>query len=104
MAGDVRKILVSARKPYTVNVDVDISDLEYRIFVKQGTQQVETHPWAKVSRAYNQNYFIVDTGDMIPNEYFIDLKAISNLEVNSYREAINFQVVSQANYFGNPPT
>ena len=104
VAGDVRKIIVSVRKPYTVNVDVDVSDLEYRIFVKQGTQQVETHPWAKVSRAYNQNYFIVDTGDMIPNEYFIDLKAISNLEVNSYREAINFQVVSQANYFGNPPT
>ena len=65
--------------------------------------EIETQTWTKVNRAYNQNYFIIDTGNMVPNEYFIDLKAISNLETNIYADTISFIVVSQANYFGNPP-
>ena len=46
---------------------------------------------------------MIDTGDMVPNEYFIDIQAISNLEKNTYFETVKFQVVNQANYFGNPP-
>ena len=41
---------------------------------------------------------------MIPNEYHIDIKAESNLEENSYPDLVKFQVVNQANYFGNPPS
>ena len=40
---------------------------------------------------------------MIPNEYYLDIQAISNLEVNTYHQTLKFQVVNQANYFGNPP-
>ena len=101
--GDIRKVIVSARKEYSANVPVALSNLQYRIYVKQGTTEVETHPWEKINNAYNQNYFILDTGDMIPNEYYVDIQAISNLEVNTYPQTIKFQIVNQANYFGNPP-
>jgi len=101
--GDIRKVLVSARKQYTTNNPVALDSLQYRVYVKQGTTEVETQSWSKVNRVHNQNYFIVDTGDMIPNEYYIDIQAISNLEKNTYYETLKFQVVNQANYFGNPP-
>ena len=101
--GDIRKVLVSARKQYTTNNPVALDSIKYRVYVKQGTTQVETQEWTDVNRAYNQNYFIIDTGDMIPNEYFIDIQAVSNLEKNTYFETVKFQVVNQANYFGNPP-
>ena len=104
VSGNVRKVLVSARKEYTTNEPAAIDDLYYRLYVTQGTTQVETVPWTKINVGYNQNYFIVDTGDMIPNEYYMDIKAISNLDVNTYPEIIKFQVVNQANYFGNPPS
>jgi|3_EtaG_2_1085321.scaffolds.fasta_scaffold03561_2 hypothetical protein len=101
--GNIRKVIVSARKEYSTNVPVALSNLHYRIYVKQGTTEVETHPWEKINNAYNQNYFILDTGDMIPNEYYVDIQAISNLEVNTYPQTIKFQIVNQANYFGDPP-
>jgi|TARA_R110000744_G_scaffold380322_1_gene500699 hypothetical protein len=95
VAGETRKVFVSVRVPYTVNQDVSIDGVEYRIYVRQGNTEVETHPWGKVNRAYNQNYFLLNTGDMIPNEYFIDIKATSNQEVNIYSDIIKFQVVSR---------
>ena len=101
--GDIRKVIVSARKEYTTEVPQPISNIKYRLYVKQGTTEVETHPWTNVSRANNQNYFLIDTGDMIPNEYYLDIQAISDLEVNTYYQTLKFQVVNQANYFGNPP-
>lgn len=101
--GDIRKVIVSARKEYTTEVPQPISNIQYRLYVKQGTTEVETHPWTKVNLANNQNYFLIDTGDMIPNEYYLDIQAISNLEVNTYYQTLKFQVVNQANYFGNPP-
>jgi hypothetical protein len=101
--GDIRKVIVSARKEYTTEVPQPISDIKYRLYVKQGTTEVETHPWTKVNRANNQNYFLIDTGDMIPNEYYLDIQAVSDLEVNTYYQTLKFQVVNQANYFGNPP-
>tara|TARA_R110002051_G_scaffold323438_3_gene417047 strand:- start:266 stop:1837 length:1572 start_codon:yes stop_codon:yes gene_type:complete len=101
--GDIRKVIVSARKEYSTEVPQPISNISYRMYVKQGTTEVETHPWTNISRANNQNYFLVDTGDMIPNEYYLDIKAVSDLEVNTYHQNLKFQVVNQANYFGNPP-
>tara|TARA_R110000851_G_scaffold48370_2_gene116986 strand:- start:108 stop:1655 length:1548 start_codon:yes stop_codon:yes gene_type:complete len=102
--GDVRKVTVSTRKQYSTEEPEAIDLLQYRIYVSQGTTQVETHPWTDINIAYNQNYFIVDTGDMIPNEYHIDIKAVSNQESNVYPKMLKFQVVNQANYFGNPPS
>jgi len=102
--GDIRKVIVSARKQYTTDVPQPVSDISYRLYVKQGTTEVETHPWTKVNIANNQNYFLIDTGDMIPNEYHLDIRAVSNLEVNTYYQTLKFQVVNQANYFGNPPS
>ena len=104
VSGDVRKVIVSARKQYSTDEPEPILNLKYRLYVKQGTTQVETHPWSDINKANYQNYFILDTGDMIPNEYFIDIQASSDYEVNTYSQTLKFQVVNQANYFGNPPS
>jgi len=102
--GDIRKVTVSARKEYSTEEPEAIDLLQYRIYVNQGTTQLDTCPWTDINIAYNQNYFIVDTGDMIPNEYHIDVKSVSNQEVNKIPDVLKFQVVNQANYFGNPPS
>jgi len=56
---------------------------------------VEVIPWSRVDRTYNHNYFLLNTEWMIPNEYFIDVEATSNQQVNTYRKVIKFQVVNQ---------
>ena len=93
--GETRKVFVSVRVPYTVNQTVAIDGIEYRLYVAQGTTEVETQPWSKVNRTFNNNYFIINADDMIPNQYYIDIKVTSNQKVNIYKRITKFQVVNQ---------
>jgi len=72
-----------------------VDNLEYRVYVTQGTTQVEVIPWSSVNKTFTHNYFLLDTGWMIPNEYYIDIKATSNQQVDIYRKQIKFQVINQ---------
>ena len=40
-------------------------------------------------------YKELDTGWMIPNEYYVDIKATSNQQVDTYSKAIKFQIINQ---------
>lgn len=93
--GDIRKVLVSARIPYTVDRKQVIDGLKYRLFVKQGTAEINVIDWEDVNRTNNQNYFLLDTSWMIPNTYYLDLKLYSNQEVRDYPEIMKFYIVNQ---------
>jgi len=93
--GDKRKILVSARLPYTVNESKVIDGLDYRLWVREGNTQVSVIDWQPINRAFLKNYFILDTSWMIPNRYFIDIKLTSNQEVIHYIDQMQFEVVNQ---------
>jgi len=93
--GDIRKVLVSARIPYTVDRKQVIDGLKYRLYVKQGTAEVNVIDWDDVNRTNNQNYFLLDTSWMIPNTYYLDLKLYSNQEVKDYPEVMKFYIVNQ---------
>jgi len=87
--------MVSARLPYTINESKVIDGLEYRLWVREGNTQVSVIDWQDINRTYLKNYFILDTSWMIPNEYFIDIKLTSNMQVITYTEQMKFQVVNQ---------
>lgn len=93
--GDIRKVLVSARIPYTVDRKQVIDGLKYRLYVKQGTAEVNVIDWDDVNRTNNQNYFLLDTSWMIPNTYYLDLKLYSNQEVVDYPQIMKFYIVNQ---------
>tara|TARA_R110000744_G_scaffold1692_7_gene6024 strand:+ start:1537 stop:3021 length:1485 start_codon:yes stop_codon:yes gene_type:complete len=93
--GETRKVFISTRVPYTVDNQVLVDNLKYRVYVTQGTTQVEVIPWSSVNKTFTHNYFLLDTGWMIPNEYYIDIKATSNQQVDIYRKQIKFQVINQ---------
>jgi len=95
--GDIRKVLVSARIPYTVDRKQVIDGLKYRLYVKQGTAEVNVIDWDDVNRTNNQNYFLLDTSWMIPNTYYLDIKLYSNQEVRDYPEIMKFYIVNQIN-------
>jgi len=93
--GDKRKILVSARIPFTINQSEVIDGLQYRLWVREGNTQVNVIEWEDINRAYLKNYFVLDTSWMIPNEYHIDIKLTSNLQVKTLTDAIKFNIVNQ---------
>jgi len=93
--GDVRKIMVSARLPYTINESKVIDNLQYRLWVREGNTQVNVIDWQDVNMAYLKNYFLLDTSWMIPNRYYIDIKLTSNQEVKHYIDTMQFEIVNQ---------
>ena len=93
--GDTRKVFISTRVPYTVNQQVLVDNINYRLYVRQGTTEVDVIPWTPVNKSFTHNYFLLDTGWLIPNEYYLDIKATSNQQVDTYRKAIKFQIVNQ---------
>jgi hypothetical protein len=91
---DIRKVGVIIKQAFTTNKLVNNIDAYYRIYVKEGQTEVQVQDWTKLNRTPNEYYFIFDTRDKIPNEYFIDLKVISGGETNTYKREIKFQVVN----------
>jgi hypothetical protein len=92
---DIRKVGVIIKKAYTTNQLLPKVEGYYRVYVREGQTEVQVQDWTKLNRTPNEYYFIFDTRDKIPNEYYIDLKVISNGEVNTYKRQIKFQIVNK---------
>lgn len=92
--GERRKIFVNLREPYTVSKNITIDGAYYRMYVKQGVNQITVVDWMPVNRAYDSNYFIVDTTWLVPQQYFIDIKIKSRDEVIIYNEETRFTVIN----------
>ena len=96
--GDVRKVIVSARIPYTVNQTQKVTSLKYRLFVREGLSEVTVIDFQPVEMATNYNYFVLDTASLIPNTYYLDVLYESNLEVTTIKNIIIFDITNQSNY------
>lgn len=92
---DVRKVGVIVKKAYSTNESLQRVQVYYRIYVKEGQTEVDVQEWTKVNRSYNQYYFMFDTRDKIPNEYYIDLKVYSDGSADTYKKQIKFQIVNR---------
>jgi hypothetical protein len=91
---DIRKVGVIIKQAYTTQKLLQKVDSYYRIYVKEGQTEVEVQDWTKLNRTPNEYYFIFDTRDKIPNEYFIDLKVENSGEINIYKRQIKFQIIN----------
>ena len=91
---DIRKVGVVIKQAYTTQKLLQKVDAYYRVYVREGQTEVEVQDWTKINRTPNEYYFIFDTRDKIPNEYYIDIKVQSSGEINTYKRQIKFQIVN----------
>ena len=92
---DVRKVGVVVKKAYSTMTLLQKVSVYYRVYVNEGTTEVQVQDWTQVNKTPNEYYFIFDTRDKIPNEYFIDLKVYTSGQVDTYKKQINFQIVNK---------
>lgn len=93
--GDIRKVLVSARIPYTVEQTQTITDLKYRLYVLEGRGELTVVDFEPVEMANNYYYFLIDTESLIPNTYYLDMSATSNLETTTLKNVLKFSIANQ---------
>ena len=92
--GDIRKVTIECKVPYTSNKMYAVDNIEYRLYTKDGVREIDVIDYSKVERAYNSNYFLLDTNDLIPSRYYIDLKIKYDMEELYHRDMIEFDIVN----------
>ena len=92
---DVRKVGVVIKKAYTSQQPLQKIDTYYRIYVREGQTEVQVQDWTKINKTTNEYYFIFDTRDKIPNEYYIDIKVNTSGQVDTYKRTLKFQIVNK---------
>jgi hypothetical protein len=91
---DIRKVGVIIKQAFSTNKLLRPVSAYYRVYVREGQTEVQVQDWTKINRTPNEYYFMFDTRDKIPNEYFVDIKVESSGEINTYKKQIKFQVVN----------
>lgn len=93
--GDLRKVIVSARVPYTVNQNEKMTDIKYRLYVKEGSAEYTVIDYHPIEMSVNNYYFLLDTESLLPNKYYVDMLVTSNLEATTFKDVVNFTIINQ---------
>jgi hypothetical protein len=94
--GENRIVNVHLRKPYTVSeIDV-VTNVFYKLYIKQGANVIDIINWQVVNKIYNINMFNIDTTWLIPQTYFLDIKVERNGEINIFNEELKFIILNKA--------
>ena len=92
--GEVREVTVDFRVEFETSRKVLLDSAEYRIYVMDGTREIEVIPYHPIEKAFLNNYFLVYTQDFVPNDYYVDIKTTIGRETKYYRNIMRFTVVS----------
>ena len=92
---DIRKVGVTIKQAYTgQQVLLNVSAF-YRVYVKEGTTEVQVQDWTPLNRTPNQYYFIFDMRDKIPNQYYVDIQVNSSGSKDTYKQQLTFNIVNK---------
>ena len=92
--GDIRKIGISARVPYTNEECQLVDKMELRLYVKDGESEIDVFPFDKVNKSYLENYYMIDTSSLIPSTYYIDIRLNYNMEKRVHKDVLHFDVIN----------
>jgi hypothetical protein len=95
--GDIRKVGFIFKKDYTKNVALRIDYVEARMYVKDGTAQVEVMPYIRTERTATDTYIMIDTSTMLPGIYHMDVKAAHGMEMIEHRNILSFEIMGEEN-------
>jgi len=92
---EVRKVGVVVKKEWSSQQLLENIDVFYRVYVTEGTTEVQVQDWTAVNRTPNEYYFMFDMRDKIPNEYYVDIKVNTSGEKDIYKDTLRFQIVNK---------
>jgi len=92
---DIRKVGVTIKKAYTAQqMLLDVSAF-YRVYVKEGTTEVQVQDWTPLNRTPNEYYFTFDMRDKLPNQYYVDIQVNTSGEKDTYKKQLTFNIVNK---------
>ena len=92
--GEIREIVVDFRKEFTTNRKELLDDADWRLYVKDAGREIDVFDYQPVERAFLNNFFVINTFDLIPNDYYVDIRVKNSRETRYYKKVLKFRVVS----------
>lgn len=93
--GDIRTISVIFQIPYSKSYEL-FNDSFYRIYVKDGKREIDVIDWDRLNIIGMEQEFTLKSDELLPSNYFIDLKVVSNKETRIFKEVGKFTIKSNA--------
>lgn len=95
--GDLRKVIFLNKVNYEKNKQSLVDDMQWRLYIKDGTREVDVFKWEHVNKTFLENYALIDTTILIPQRYYIDVKYTYNMEVIDHHDVLHFDIVDDLN-------
>lgn len=94
LRGNILKLNVECKVPYTTDVVADTDGVDYRLYVDMGDRQIDVISWTSVEQDTNGSYFLLDTKSLIPYRYSVDMRVRKGGTVNIHPRLATFDIVS----------
>jgi hypothetical protein len=95
--GDARKVCFIFKKDYERNVGLHVDYVDVRLYVMDGTSQVEVFPYLRTERTANEVYFMIDTSILLPSIYHMDVKVKNGMEMIEHHNILSFEIIGEEN-------
>lgn len=92
--GEIREVTVDFRKEFETDKIELIDSAYYRIYIMDGNRELTVFDYQPIEKGFLKNFFIVYTEDMIPNDYYVDIKVKSGRELKYFKDILRFRIVS----------
>ena len=97
--GNIREVKVDFIEEYSGGKKSLPTRCEYRLYVREGKRQITVFPYQLLERMNDEHLFVIDTNDLIPNNYFVDIKITQGRNVKHYEQILEFSVVDDVTNF-----
>lgn len=95
--GDVRKLVINGRPSYSYNTYELLDSMDIRLYVKDGTSEIDVIKWDRVNKSFTNNYYVIDTNILIPNRYYVDVRIKYGMNSIIHHDVLSFDVVNNLN-------
>ena len=95
--GDIRKLIISAKPNYTVNTTQLVDYMDIRLYVKDGTREIDVIEWDSINKTFSENFYMIDTNILIPQRYYVDIRIRYGMNSIIHHDVLSFDIVDDLN-------
>lgn len=98
--GNIHEVFVDFIEEYSYGKKIMPTSSEYRIYVKENDREIDVYEYQPIETRGDSHSFIINSLEMVPNTYHIDIKVKQGRSMLIYENIIEFDVVSNVtNYY-----
>jgi hypothetical protein len=68
-----------------------------RLYVKDGTREIDVIGWDGINKAFSENFYMIDTSMLLPQRYFVDIKIEYGMDSIIHHDVLSFDIVDDLN-------